>query len=69
MLRMTFVAASSNSPKCSMATKKANHEATLIYYIRILLTNVTVIANLKVYFYFFNNFCHSIMCIFPKSRR
>ena len=30
MLRMTFVAASSNSPKCSIATKKANHEATPI---------------------------------------
>jgi hypothetical protein len=36
ILRMTFVAASSNSPKCSMATKKANHEATPINGLNIL---------------------------------
>ena len=36
MLRITFVAASSNSPKCSMATKKANHEATPINGLNML---------------------------------
>ena len=36
ILRMTFVAASSNSPKCSMATKKANHEATPIKGLNML---------------------------------
>lgn len=33
---MTFVAANSISPKCSMATKKANHEATPINGVNIL---------------------------------
>ncbi|MFR3645119.1 MULTISPECIES: hypothetical protein [Phocaeicola] len=40
MLRITFVAASSNSPKCSMATKKANHEATPINGLNMLQMDI-----------------------------